>query len=130
MLADSLSRNARDPDVRRAVHGGRLCLCSPDKVTAGLTVASAMGRNKLIYSMSDATLVVEREEGSGGTWAGAGEALRGRTAPITAWTGVGASSGNRALLRHGAHRLDAVSELFEMPSHDVALARAQLRLGF
>jgi len=52
-----------------------------------------MGRNKLIYAMSTATLVVECEEGSGGTWAGAVEALRGRTAPVIAWTGVGAVRG-------------------------------------
>ena len=97
VLADSLLQAARASEVRRAMSDGQLCVCSPYKPTAGFSIANAMGRNKLIYAMSTATLVVECEEGSGGTWAGAVEALRGHTAPIVAWTGVGASSGNRAL---------------------------------
>jgi len=129
VLAESLLRTARDPEVRRAVNDSQLCLCSPYKPTAGFSVANAMGRNKLIYAMSTATLVVECEEGSGGTWAGAVEALRRRTAPIIAWTGVGASSGNRALVSRGAHQLDVVEDLFPLPSHEVALAPAQLRLS-
>jgi predicted Rossmann fold nucleotide-binding protein DprA/Smf involved in DNA uptake len=88
-----------------------------------------MGRNKLIYAMSTATLVVECQEGSGGTWAGAVEALRRRTAPIIAWTGAGASSGNRALVSRGAHQLDVVEDLFPLPSHEVALAPTQLNLS-
>ncbi len=129
VLAESLLRTARDPGVRRAVNDSQLCLCSPYKPTAGFSVANAMGRNKLIYAMSTATLVVECEEGRGGTWAGAVEALRRRTAPIIAWTGVGASSGNRALVSRGAHQLDVVEDLFPLPSHEVALAPAQLRLN-
>lgn len=129
VLADSLLRTARDSEVRRAVNDGQLCLCCPYKPTAGFSVANAMGRNKLIYAMSTATLVVECEEGSGGTWAGAVEALRCRTAPIIAWTGVGATSGNRALVSRGAHQLDLVEDLFPLPSYEVALAPAQLRLS-
>ena len=102
VVADSLLRTAHDSEVRHAVNDDQLCLCSPYKPTAGFSVANAMGRNKLIYAMSTATLVVECEEGSGGTWAGAVEALRGRTAPVIAWTGVGASSGNVALRHRGA----------------------------
>jgi predicted Rossmann fold nucleotide-binding protein DprA/Smf involved in DNA uptake len=129
VLAESLLRTARDPEVRRAVNDSQLCLCSPYKPTAGFSVANAMGRNKLIYAMSTATLVVECQEGSGGTWAGAVEALRRRTAPIIAWTGVGASSGNRALVSRGAHQLDVVEDLFPLPSHEVALGPTQLRLS-
>lgn len=130
VVADSLLRTARDSEVRRAVNDDQLCLCSPYKPTAGFSVANAMGRNKLIYAMSTATLVVECEEGSGGTWAGAVEALRGRTAPVIAWTGVGASSGNIALAHRGAHPLGVVEDLFPLPSHEVVLTPAQLRLDF
>jgi predicted Rossmann fold nucleotide-binding protein DprA/Smf involved in DNA uptake len=130
VLADSLLQTARASDVRRAINDGQLCVCSPYRPTAGFTIANAMGRNKLIYAMSTATLVVECEEGSGGTWAGAVEALRGHTAPIVVWTGVGASSGNRALARRGAHQLDVVEDLFPLPSHGAVLTPAQLRLGF
>src|SRR6266508_2406999 len=71
VLADSLTRMTRDPEVRQAACDGRLCLCTPYKPTAGFSVANAMGRNKLIYALSKATLVVAADATKGGTWAGA-----------------------------------------------------------
>jgi predicted Rossmann fold nucleotide-binding protein DprA/Smf involved in DNA uptake len=130
VLADSLARTARDSDVRRAINDDQLCLCSPYRPTTGFTVANAMGRNKLIYAMSTATLVVECDEGSGGTWAGAVEALRDHTSPVIAWTGAGASPGNLALARRGAHRLGLVEELFPLPGGEVVPTRTQLRLDY
>ena len=44
---------------------GRLCLCTPYKPTAGFSVANAMGRNKLIYALSRATLVVAADVETG-----------------------------------------------------------------
>jgi predicted Rossmann fold nucleotide-binding protein DprA/Smf involved in DNA uptake len=130
VLADSLLRTARDPEVRRAVSDGLVCLCSPYKPTAGFTVANAMGRNKLIYAMSTATLVVECEEGSGGTWAGAAEALRGKTAPVIAWTGPGAAPGNHALVRLGARPLQQLDDLLPIYPLEPMPAAAQLGFGF
>jgi predicted Rossmann fold nucleotide-binding protein DprA/Smf involved in DNA uptake len=130
VLADSLLRTARDPQVRRSVIDGLVCLCSPYKPTAGFTVANAMGRNKLIYAMSTATLVVECEEGTGGTWAGAVEAIRGSTAPVIAWTGPGAAPGNHALVRQGALSLARLNDLAAVCRTKAAPAPAQLGFSF
>ncbi len=115
VLAESLLRVTRESEVRRAISDGRLCLCSPYKPTAGFTVANAMGRNKIIYALSNVTLVVAAEAEKGGTWAGALEALRQRTAPVVAWTGAGGGEGNHLLVKRGAVGLDAVSDLFPLP---------------
>jgi predicted Rossmann fold nucleotide-binding protein DprA/Smf involved in DNA uptake len=58
VLADSLVRATRDPDVRRAIADGLVCFCTPYKPTTGFSVANAMGRNKLIYALSKGTFVV------------------------------------------------------------------------
>jgi predicted Rossmann fold nucleotide-binding protein DprA/Smf involved in DNA uptake len=123
VLADSLARMTRDADVRRAVGDGRLCLCTPYKPTAGFSVANAMGRNKLIYALSRATLVVAAGAGQGGTWAGAAEALRQSTAPIIVWTGAGAGAGNAQLVGRGATGLDDLSSLFPLPDPAAWIAR-------
>ncbi len=126
VLADSLLRTTRDPEVRRAVGEGRLCLCTPYKPTAGFSIATAMGRNKIIYALSKATFVVAAKAEKGGTWAGALEALRQRTAPVVVWTGPGAGGGNHLLAGRGAAGLAALSELFPLPDphpqpHQLAL---------
>lgn len=118
VLADSLARVTRDAEVRRAVGDGRLCLCTPYKPTAGFSVANAMGRNKLIYALSKATLVVAADAGQGGTWAGAVEAIRRSTAPVIVWTGEGAGPGNAQLVGRGATGLDDLSGLFPLPDPD------------
>lgn len=116
VLAESLARTTRDPEVRRAVADGRLCLCTPYNPTAGFSVANAMGRNKLIYALSRATLIVASDLDKGGTWAGAVEALRRRTAPVLVWTGEGAGVGNPRLVERGAIPLDHMAELFPLPA--------------
>lgn len=114
-LADSLLRTTRDPDVRRAITDGQLCLCTPYKPSAGFSEANAMGRNKLIYALSAATLVVAADEEKGGTWAGAVEALGQGRVPVLVWTGAGATGGNRRLAGMGAIGVDAVGGLFPLP---------------
>ena len=116
VMADSLLRTVRDPEVRRAVIEGSACLCTPYKPSAGFSGANAMGRNKLIYALSVATLVVASEVESGGTWAGAVEALRAGIAPVIAWVGEGATPGNERLTTLGAVPLRAVEDLFPLPS--------------
>jgi predicted Rossmann fold nucleotide-binding protein DprA/Smf involved in DNA uptake len=98
VLADSLSRQVAKPDVRSAILEGRLCLCTPYKPSAGFSVANAMGRNRLIYALSDLTLVVASDNGRGGTWEGAVEAIRGRLTDVVIWEGAGAGPGNPVLI--------------------------------
>jgi len=125
VLADSLTRATRDPDLRRAIADGQLCLCTPYNPTAGFTVANAMGRNKLIYALSQATLVVAADLDRGGTWGGAIEALRQRRTPVLVWTGNGAGEGNHRLVERGAIEVNRISEVFPLPRADGALQLAE-----
>ena len=54
---------------------GRLALISTDDPAADFSVGRAMQRNKLIYALADAGLVMNVELETGGTWAGAVEQL-------------------------------------------------------
>ncbi|MPZ74772.1 MAG: hypothetical protein GEU74_16415 [Nitriliruptorales bacterium] len=114
VLADSLIRMTRDAEVRRAVSDGRLCLCTPYKPTAGFSVANAMGRNKVIYALSQATLVVAADVEKGGTWAGAMESLRRGITPVVVWAGAGAGEGNKALEGRGAAAVHSLEALFPL----------------
>jgi predicted Rossmann fold nucleotide-binding protein DprA/Smf involved in DNA uptake len=115
VLADSLARMTRDPEVRRAVTDGRLCLCTPYKPTAPFSTANAMGRNKLIYALSKATLVVAAAAETGGSWSGAVEAIRQATAPVLVWTGPGAGPGNPLLSQRGGIGVGRLADLFPLP---------------
>ena len=125
VLADSLARATRDADVRRGVAEGQLCLCTPYNPTAGFSVANAMGRNKVIYALSQATIVVAADLDKGGTWGGAVEALRQRSAPVLVWTGDGAGDGNHRLVERGAIGVDRTSDLFPLPPSDGLLQAAE-----
>jgi len=75
MLADSLERAALSRDNRNPLMEGRLVLISPYDPSSGFNVGHAMNRNKLIYALADAALVVNADLQKGGTWAGAVEQL-------------------------------------------------------
>jgi predicted Rossmann fold nucleotide-binding protein DprA/Smf involved in DNA uptake len=105
VLADSLEATLRKPDVRELVLDGRLVLLTPYAPTAGFSVGGAMGRNKVIYGLSEFAVVVSSELNTGGTWAGAVEALKGKWCPVFVREGVGVPEGNRALIKKGAKPL-------------------------
>jgi DNA processing protein len=75
VLADSLERAALNRENRNVLMDGRLALISPCDPGAGFNVGNAMQRNKLIYALTDAALVVNSDYEKGGTWAGAVEQL-------------------------------------------------------
>ena len=75
VLADSLERAAMNHEHRNALMDKRLTLISPYDPNAGFNVGNAMQRNKLIYALADAALVVNSDFQKGGTWAGAAEQL-------------------------------------------------------
>ena len=109
--AHSLVRTLRTPDVRRAVHEGWTVMCSPYAPDAPFTVGKAMGRNKLIYALSDVTVAVAADNGAGGTWSGATEAIRGDYCRVAVWRGSGEGPGNEPLQRRGAIPLSDTSKL-------------------
>lgn len=75
VLADSLEKTAMTREHRNLLMDGQLVLVSPYDPGAGFNVGNAMQRNKLIYALADAALVVSSDLNKGGTWAGAVEQL-------------------------------------------------------
>src|SRR5436190_2929359 len=69
VMADSLERAALARDNREALMEGRLVLISPYDPAAGFNVGHAMHRNKVIYALADAGLVVTSDIDEGGTCA-------------------------------------------------------------
>jgi len=133
VMADSLERAALARDNREPLMQGRLVLISPYDPAAGFNVGHAMQRNKLIYALADAALVVASDFEKGGTWTGAIEQLnRLRFVPVFVRNGSNAGKGNEALLKRGGKpwpnpqsgtelglALDAAAELVaEGPNED------------
>ena len=103
VLADRLERAATHRDHRDALMDDRLVLICPYDPAAGFLVGHAMQRNKLIYALADAALVVSAEFEKGGTWTGAVEQLdRHRFVPVYVRTTGETGKGLDGLLRHGA----------------------------
>jgi DNA processing protein len=75
VLADSLERTALNREHRDLLMDNKLVLISPYDPSAGFNIGHAMQRNKLIYALADAALVVNSDYEKGGTWAGAVEQL-------------------------------------------------------
>jgi DNA processing protein len=82
---------------------GQLVLISPYDPSAGFNVGHAMQRNKVIYGLSDMSLVMSSDFNRGGTWAGATEQLEHfRLVPVYVRSTGEASEGLEALRRKGA----------------------------
>ncbi|OPY93454.1 MAG: Sugar-specific transcriptional regulator TrmB [Syntrophaceae bacterium PtaU1.Bin231] len=82
---------------------GQLVLISPYDPAAGFNVGHAMQRNKLIYALADAALVVNADYNKGGTWAGAAEQLdKLRFVPLYVRSDGETGKGLEALRRKGA----------------------------
>jgi len=105
LLPEGIERPIREPETRQALEDGVLVLASPYYPGAGFSAGAAMGRNKLIYALSDAAVVVASSSGTGGTWAGAEEALMARWVPVYVRAGDNAPTGNAQLERMGARPL-------------------------
>lgn len=111
VLADSLLTRIRSPEVLEALDQGRTCLLTQQAPASGFSPAAAMSRNKLIYALSKLTMVVVSDRESGGTWAGATEALKMGNGQVVVWRGNGEGPGNAELERLGALPIKATDEL-------------------
>ncbi|MEA9784063.1 DNA-processing protein DprA [Xanthomonas campestris] len=83
VLADSLFAAATSRKWRKALMSGDLVLVSPYYPEASFNAGNAMGRNKHIYCLSSAAIVVHSGD-KGGTWSGAEENLKKAWTPL--WT--------------------------------------------
>jgi predicted Rossmann fold nucleotide-binding protein DprA/Smf involved in DNA uptake len=137
VLADALERAVSRPGTRRGVVDGQVCLVTPYPPAAPFSVGNAMGRNKIIYGLSRCTVVVTSDHQTGGTWAGAAEAVKNHYGRVVSWTGAGSGAGNSDLVKRGAVELSDVAGLDDLlhesvvppPVNDKAVGD-QLTLGF
>jgi predicted Rossmann fold nucleotide-binding protein DprA/Smf involved in DNA uptake len=102
IVSDSLQKTVRIPKVRSAIASNKLLLLTPFHPATPFSVATAMGRNKIVYSMADWAIVVSSSHNQGGTWAGAVEALRHEWTPVYVRDGLSVPDGNRPLIERGA----------------------------
>jgi predicted Rossmann fold nucleotide-binding protein DprA/Smf involved in DNA uptake len=137
VLADALEQSVTRRGTRRGVASGQICLVTPYPPSAPFSVGNAMGRNKIIYGLSRCTVVVASDLETGGTWAGATEALMSGYGRVASWIGPSGGAGNSALVQRGAFELSDVNRLGELldesvepPAVKVEPAGDQLTLGF
>lgn len=103
VAGDSLERAALDREHRSLLMDGKLVFISPYDPAAGFNVGHAMQRNKLIYALADAALVVSSDYEKGGTWTGALEQLEKlRLVPLYVRSIGRTEKGLEALCRRGA----------------------------
>ena len=103
VLADNLERTALNREQRNLLLDGQFVLISPYDPSAGFNVGNAMQRNKLIYALADAALVVRSDYEKGGTWAGAVEQLEKlHFVPVYIRSSGETGKGLEALRRKGA----------------------------
>jgi predicted Rossmann fold nucleotide-binding protein DprA/Smf involved in DNA uptake len=100
VLADSLEHAIKSRHA--ALKRGDLCLLTPYSPNAGFSVGTAMGRNKLIYTLADHAVIVASDYETGGTWAGATENLKSHWVPVFVLSYPDMPEGNRQLLQRGA----------------------------
>ena len=81
VLADSLFKASASNQWRQYLKNNQLVLISPFYPEGRFTPANAMGRNKYIYLLSQATVVVTSST-KGGTWEGAKENLKKQWVPL------------------------------------------------
>jgi predicted Rossmann fold nucleotide-binding protein DprA/Smf involved in DNA uptake len=102
VLAEGLGRAAVAEPYHEAIIEGRLTLISPYEPESRWFAFAAMERNKLIYALADAALVVASSDEEGGTWSGAVEALKKGQIPIYVKASGEIPAGNRKLIQSGA----------------------------
>jgi len=100
VLADSLLRAATSAKYRKGLMGKTLVLVSPFSPEAAFEAGYAMARNKYIYCLADAAVVV-----AAGKENGAIENLKHGWVPLWVKGHSGQDSGNAALVEQGARWL-------------------------
>jgi predicted Rossmann fold nucleotide-binding protein DprA/Smf involved in DNA uptake len=120
VLADRLLKSVTSSKYRQALMAQSLVLMSPFNPEAGFDVGNAMARNKYVYCLADAAVIVHSGT-KGGTWNGAIENLRNAWVPLWVKPANDSESGNAQLVAKGARWLPAIEGkldirgLFERP---------------
>jgi predicted Rossmann fold nucleotide-binding protein DprA/Smf involved in DNA uptake len=101
VLAEGLAKTATSGQYRSGLVSDHLSLVSPYDPDSRWFAYAAMDRNKILYGLSDAALVVASSADSGGTWAGATEALQQSRVKVFVKSTGTLAPGNSKLLRMG-----------------------------
>lgn len=101
VLADSLLRASSSQKYRKYLSQNNVALVSPYYPEAGFNAGNAMGRNKYIYCLADAAVVVHSGR-QGGTWSGAVENLSKGWVPLWVKPTEDSAAGNAELVERGA----------------------------
>ncbi|HGM5584190.1 TPA: DNA-processing protein DprA [Pseudomonas putida] len=115
IMADSLLSAAMASKWRKGLMDNNLVLVSPFYPEAGFNAGNAMARNKYIYCLSQAAVVV-RSDTKGGTWSGATENLKKAWVPLWIKPVQDAQSGNQALVSEGGYWLEGAIEHLDIQS--------------
>lgn len=111
VMADSLLRAATSAKYRKGLMANNLVLISPFNPEAGFDVGNAMSRNKYIYCLANASVVVSSTKNKGGTWNGAVENIRQKWVPLWVKSSSESSTGNAELVRMGGSWLPECFDL-------------------
>ena len=103
VLTNDLYRESVNREHRDALMEDQLVLVSQCDPKAGFNAGHAMQRNKLIYALADAGLVIDSAYNEGGTWTGAVEQLdKLRLVPVYTRSEGEIGAGLEGLRRKGA----------------------------
>ena len=129
VLADRLLKAATSSKYRQALMAQNLVLMSPFNPESGFDVGNAMARNKYVYCLADAAVIVHSGT-KGGTWSGALENLKNAWVPLWVKPTNDSGSGNAQLVVKGARWLPVkegkldIRKLFERPPEPESPPRA------
>lgn len=112
VMADSLLKAATSSKYRKHLSAQNLVLVSPYYPDAGFNAGNAMARNKYIYCLSYAAVVVQSDT-KGGTWNGALENLKEQWVPLYVKETDNPDSGNAQIIKKGGNPLSEDLSLLE-----------------
>ena len=110
VLANGLLKASTSRKFRQHLMEQNLVLVSHITPEAGFDPGNAMARNRYIYCLSKAAIVVCSDIGKGGTWNGACENLRFNWVPLWVKRSSDFGSGNGKLIEQGARALPDESD--------------------
>ena len=102
VLADNLRKSIKSSHYHKYIRSKNLVLITHFAPESTFSVANAMERNRLIYCLSDAGVVVNSKLNKGGSWNGAIQNLKFNWVPLWVQRKLDGRSGNPLLVRKGA----------------------------
>lgn len=127
VMADSLLRSATSNKFRKYLMNKNLVLVSPFYPEAGFNAGNAMARNKYIYCLSDAAVVVQSGK-KGGTWNGAIENIKKSWVPLWVKPTKDMESGNNDIISKGGNWLPELLDDVE-PSELISKIQGVEKVG-